>query len=265
MTGFEMPEWGGMFVPDVSLVESFLRGTAVYFGILILFRVVLKKQAGGVGLPDVMLVVLVSECVSSAINADAKSVPNGLASVAALLFWSYAIDWVSYHSPWLRRQLEPKPITLIRDGRVVEENMRKEQMTEEELDEQLRQNGVEDPSQVKRAVIEGSGGVSVIPRDDSGGEKPPAPNTEEAAEGREADPANEPPDVDRAIAHFLTAAKKLRAAVEWHDERAAEHRRAAHAARELLSRHGLRGRKWLDHAGEPQGDEKPSEGVAGGG
>ena len=193
MKAFGRPEWDQMFVPDLALAESFLRGTLVYFGILILFRVVLKRQAGGVGLPDIMLAVLVSECVSSSINANANSVPNGLAAAGALLFWSYAIDRAAYRWPWLARRLDPPPVPLIEDGRLLRENMARERVTEAELCEHLRLNGVDDPAKVKSARIEAGGAVSVIEKENG-----PADGT--------------PPDFARALERFLAAARELEAA-----------------------------------------------------
>src|SRR5687768_5847850 len=93
MAGLEWPNLGQMLVPDQSLAESFLRGVVVFFVLLMLFRVSLNRQAGGVGLTDVMLVVLVSECVSGALGGQAKSIPNGIAAVCGLLASSFLVDW----------------------------------------------------------------------------------------------------------------------------------------------------------------------------
>ena len=209
MKGLSLPEWDQVFVPDLSLAESFLRGTLVYFGILFLFRVVLKRQTGGVGLPDVMLVVLVSECVSSSINANANSVPNGLAAVAALLFWSYATDRATHRWPWLGRRLEPRPVELVRDGRPVPENMKAERVTDDELAEALRMNGVESPAGAKRVTLESCGEMSVVP-------------FEAGRAGGNGSPDGGP-DFDGALARFLAAARELQAAA---DARAAPGRHA---------------------------------------
>jgi len=162
MSAFQIPEWDGMFIPDVSLLESFLRASGVYLGILLLFRVVLRRQSGGIGLPDVMLAVLVSECVSQALGAEAKSIPNGLASVAALLFWSYTFDRLAYRWRWIERLLEPRSVPLIASGKVLEQNMSKEGITAEELASQLREHGVEDAARVHSAVLESDGCISVV-------------------------------------------------------------------------------------------------------
>lgn len=244
--GFEMPDWGGVFVPDMSLLESFLRGSVVYLSILILFRMMLKRQAGSLGLPDVMLAVLVSECASNALPGEARSVPNALAAVSALLFWNYTLDRLGHRWPWLQRLLEPQPLPVVRDGEPVRENLDAEGITDEELKAQLREHGIDDVSRVKLAMVEADGSVSVIPKDD---EEPPAPPGS-------APHRDESPDFEKATERFLAAAEELRAAVAWHEERAAGHRAAARAARELLARHGVRAAKAVSPA------ESPSAGAA---
>lgn len=160
----QVPSWLiKMFVPDAPLLESFVRGSVVYLCLLVLFRVILKRQSGSVGLPDIMLLVLVSECVSTSLSAEAKSVTNGLVVVAALLFWNYLIDRLCYRFPWLRRRLEPQPLQLVRNGKVCLENMATERITEEELRAKLREQGVDDVSKVKAAFVESEGTISVIP------------------------------------------------------------------------------------------------------
>lgn len=206
MTGFEMPAWGGMFVPDLSLAESFLRGSVVYLSLLVLFRAILKRQAGSIGLPDVMLVVLVSECVSPALAADAKSIPNGLVAVFAMLFWNYTLDRLTYHWSWLERLLEPRPLELVRDGVPVRKNLVSEGITDDELAAQLRLNGIDDVAKVKVAYIESEGAVSVIPKEDSA----PTASTDSPSA-----------DLGALTRRFLSAAADLQKAVAWHEARAA--------------------------------------------
>jgi uncharacterized membrane protein YcaP (DUF421 family) len=244
MSPFGAVDWSGVFVPDASLAESFVRGSVVYLSILVLFRVVLRRQAGSIGLPDIMLVVLVSECVSVALSAEAKSVPNGLAAVAALLFWSYFLDWLGHRWPWFQRLLEPQPLTLVRDGKPLREHLDRERMTDDELEAQLRLQGVADVSEVKLATLEADGEVSVIPREEKA---PPAAKVR--ADAR---------DLEGAARQFEEAAEQLRAAVARHERQAADHRAAARAARELLARHGARPGKFVTpRKKRPPAPEKP--------
>ncbi|VTS00674.1 Uncharacterized protein OS=Cyanothece sp. (strain PCC 7425 / ATCC 29141) GN=Cyan7425_0947 PE=4 SV=1: DUF421 [Gemmata massiliana] len=229
MSAFQAPNWEQVFVPDASLLESFLRGTVVYLSVLLLFRVVLKRQGGSIGLPDIMLVVLVSECVSAPLGAEAKSIPNGLAAVLALLVWSYSIDRLCYRWPWLRRRLEPEPVPVVADGKALEKNMSAEGLTDDELRAQLRENGVDDVREVRSAFIESDGSVSVVPKGD--GPAPAAP--------RETVELGPPPDVEFLLSKFRAAADELRAALAWHESQAENHRKAAKAVRGLLGRHGV--------------------------
>jgi uncharacterized membrane protein YcaP (DUF421 family) len=228
MSAFGAVDWSGVFVPDASLAESFVRGSVIYLSIIVLFRVALRRQGGSLGLPDIMLVVLVSECVSAALSAEAKSVPNGLAAVAALLFWSYAFDRLGHRWPWFQRLLEPEPLPLVRDGKPLRENLDSEGISDEELEAQLRLQGVADVSKVKLATLEADGEVSVIPKEEKGKASP-------AAKGR-----LEARDLEGAARQFEEAAEQLRAAVARHEEQAADHKAATKAARELLARHGAR-------------------------
>jgi uncharacterized membrane protein YcaP (DUF421 family) len=72
------------------------------------------------------------------------------------------VDWAAYRSPRLSRLLEPTPLVLVDHGRMLRANMRREFLTPEELHSKLREKGVDDISQVKRAVLETDGEISVV-------------------------------------------------------------------------------------------------------
>lgn len=248
MYGVAGIDWGSVFVPDLSLAESFLHGSAVYLSLVVLFRLTMQRQAGAIGLPDVMLVVLVSECVSAALGGDAKSVPNGLVTVFALVFWNAVLDRAAYRRPWLRRLLEPEPRLLVKDGRPLHEHLKRERISDDELAAQLRCNGVAEVSGVKVAYLEPEGTVSVVPAD-------PPSVTPPVADPPAPEPARVPddrPDFDTLTARFLVAATDLQRAVAWHEQRADRHKSAARAARQLLNRHGVRPNRVLEPAAGPE-------------
>jgi uncharacterized membrane protein YcaP (DUF421 family) len=271
MAAFQMPRWDDMLVPDTGLLESFLRGTLVYFAVLVLLRVVPKRQVGSVGLTDVLLVVLISECVSQALTAQSSSVTNGIMAVSALLFWSFVLDWAGHRWPRFQRLLEPAPLPLIRDGVPLQENLKKERMSEDELLSHLREKGIDDVARVKSAHMEPEGHISVVPKDPVAATAPGAPPPRPAAgpavlangSASHRGPADrpsapdQPPDFDGALGRFLEAAEALRAAVTWHEARAAEHAARAKAARAALTRHGVRGRALLDP--KPPAEPPPTE------
>ena len=76
--------------------------------------------------------------------------------------WNYALEWLGCRFPYIEKLLSPPPLPLIKNGRMLPENMQKELLTEEDLMSQLREQGIERVSQVKQACLEGDGKISVI-------------------------------------------------------------------------------------------------------
>lgn len=155
-------DWQALFAPQFSLLEMVVRGVAVYLGVSLLLRFVLKRQAGKIGLSDLLVVMLVAGVCRNPLVADAYSITDGLGVVAVVLGCSFLVDAASYHIPWVRRIINPEPVLLIRDGKVLEESLQREMMNEAQLLAKLRGHGTNDISQVAEAWIESSGDISVV-------------------------------------------------------------------------------------------------------
>jgi uncharacterized membrane protein YcaP (DUF421 family) len=157
-----MIDWKAIFVPDVSLLEIVLRGSLMYLAIFVLLRLVLKRQTGTLGTTDLLLITLLADASQNAMAGEYKSVPDGIVLVGTIIFWNYAFDWLSFKSPWFERLIEPAPLPLVKNGKLLRRNMRRELVTEAELLGQLREQGVADVAKVKEAHIESDGQISVI-------------------------------------------------------------------------------------------------------
>ncbi|MFB3902737.1 MAG: DUF421 domain-containing protein [Acidobacteriota bacterium] len=165
---FESIDWWKVFWPDTPVLEIIVRGTAMYLSIFALLRVVLKRQAGSVGLPDILVIVLLSDAAQNGMAGEYQSVMDGVLLVATIIFWSFALDWLDYRFPALQRFLRPAPLPLIRNGRILRRNMRKELVTEEELHSQVRQQGFSGIGEIKEAYLESDGEMSFIPFEKKG-------------------------------------------------------------------------------------------------
>jgi uncharacterized membrane protein YcaP (DUF421 family) len=153
-----------MFSLDVHPLEILIRGTLMFLGIFVLLRVILKRQTGAVSMSDLLLITLLADASQNGMAGEYKSLPDGMLLVATIIGWTYALDWLAFHVPALQRLIEPPPIELIRDGKLLRRNMRKEMVTEAELLGHIREQGIETPSEVKSARIESDGHISVVPR-----------------------------------------------------------------------------------------------------
>lgn len=162
-----MPDWGAIFDPSMPVQEIVARGTLTYLGLLLMLRIVGQREAGAIGLHDLLVIVLIAEGAANALG-QYQAVPDGLMIVATILACSVAIDAIAWRWPALGRLLKPRPKPLVEDGKLNEKVLRRELMTEDEVLSQLRLHGVDDISQVKRAYIEPNGMISVLRKD--GGE-----------------------------------------------------------------------------------------------
>lgn len=154
-------DWNALLIPELSLLEIFLRGTVMYLAIFVLFRF-LKRDAGEIGIADLLVVVLVADAAQNAMANDYHSITEGLLLVSTIVFWNFTIDWLGYKFPKFGDIIYPPPTLLVKHGRMLRQNMRAQMLTDEELLSQLRQQGVEHLAEVKKAYIEGDGHISVI-------------------------------------------------------------------------------------------------------
>jgi len=157
-------DWKTIFLPDISLIETVLRGSIMYLALFILLRVILKRQSGTLGITDLLLITLLADASQNGMAGEYNSLSNGIVLVATIIFWDFALDWLSYKSPRLQRLIEPPPLLLVQNGQLLRKNMKKELITDEDLMVQLREQGVSDISKVKEAYMESDGHISVVER-----------------------------------------------------------------------------------------------------
>lgn len=155
-------DWGGMFIPTLSVLEMIVRATIMYFVVVALLKLVVKRQSGGIGPTDILVIVLIAEIAGPGFTADYTSIVEGAALVATVLFWSFAIEWLTHRVPLFQHYFQPAPLLLIKDGRMLPRNMRAELITKAELMTHLREEGVGAVAEVKQACMEPDGMISVI-------------------------------------------------------------------------------------------------------
>lgn len=155
--------WHELFVPSTSILELCIRGSIVYLLLFFVLHFIPTRQLGMLGITDLLVVVLFAEAAQNAMATTYTSITEGVALVGTVICWSYIINWLGYKYPLLQKFLNPPPLLLVKNGRLIERNLAKELITEEEIMSQLRQQGVELLKDVKIAYMEADGGISVIP------------------------------------------------------------------------------------------------------
>ena len=155
-------DWGELFRLSVSPLELVVRGTAMYLFLVLLFRVVVRRRIGSVGMGDILLLVIIADAAQNGMAGEYRSITDGFVLVATIVFWNHALDWLIFRFPRLQTILEPPPLLLIADGRVLWRQLRQEHVSEMELRSKLREHGVADPREVAKAYMEPDGQITVI-------------------------------------------------------------------------------------------------------
>ena len=166
-------DWSRLFVPSGNLLELILRGTVMYLAVLAILRL-LRREAGELSRADLLVLLLVADAAQNGMADDYHSITEGLVLVATIFGWNHFLNWLSFRSEAVHRLLEPPPLLVVRNGRVLRRNLHAELLTEDELEEQLRQQGVASLAEVRRCYIESDGKLSVLRADRAAPPKPKA-------------------------------------------------------------------------------------------
>jgi uncharacterized membrane protein YcaP (DUF421 family) len=106
-------------------------------------------------------VVLIADAVQNGMSDGYESVTEGVALAFTIFFWAYVIDWIDHRFPhW--HIAEGRPLLLISNGQLIEQNLKRQRITEDEVMSQLRQHGLDSPRNVVSAFLEGDGRISVL-------------------------------------------------------------------------------------------------------
>lgn len=158
-----MVDWSAFYTTSVPVLELFLRGTVLFLVLLALMRVVGQRESGGLGVSDLLVIVLIGAALGDAMTGGGTTLADGLIPAATVLFWSVAVDALTYRWPALTKLLKGRPRHLIDDGKLDRSALRRELISMDELNTALREHELDDVSQVHRAFLEPNGDISIIP------------------------------------------------------------------------------------------------------
>ena len=160
-------DFAGIFSFTVSPLELMLRGTVMYWLLFVVLRFILRRDVGSLGISDFLFVVILGDAAQNSMIGSATSATDGMVLIGTLVFWSYMLDFMSFQFPVIQRFTSAPRLCLVRDGKLLRKNMRREFITDEELNAKIRHEGVEDIATVKRMYLETDGEMSVIRNDES--------------------------------------------------------------------------------------------------
>jgi uncharacterized membrane protein YcaP (DUF421 family) len=155
-------DWNALLVPTYSILEMVLRGTVIYLALLLIMRFVAGRQTGSIGLSDILVIVVVADVSQNAFSRQYESITEGVVLVLTIVLWDRALDALAFRFPLVDRLIHPRPVVLIRNGRLFRRALERHDITLDELHGQLREEGVENVGDVRLATLESDGTISVV-------------------------------------------------------------------------------------------------------
>ena len=151
-----------LFIPDISLAEKLLRSFVIYFVLYLIIRMTGKRQVAQMTPFDLVVLLVLANVVQNAVIGPDNSLGGGIIGAAAIVALNWLMTEAAFRSKKARRLIEGEPVLLIHDGRILRRNLDGQRITTDELMAALRENGVADPLNVRFAVLEDNGKISVL-------------------------------------------------------------------------------------------------------
>ena len=153
---------GEIFQLGIPWWHLVLRAVIIYVVFFIGLRLFGKRELGQFTTFDLVLVLLIANALQPAITGPDNSVTGGAIIVAILLVFNRGVAWVRNRWPWFDALIEPPPTVVVQDGQISQPALEKEGLSETDVEMAIREHGVDKLSDVKQAVLENDGSISVV-------------------------------------------------------------------------------------------------------
>ncbi|HEX3034968.1 MAG TPA: YetF domain-containing protein [Thermodesulfobacteriota bacterium] len=146
-------------------MDAVLRGTAIYLFLLVLLRFAGRRTLGQLTTFDFVLLLIISEATQQALLGEDFSITNAFLVIMTMIGLDIGLSLLKQRFIRLQDWLEGMPIVLIENGRLLKDRMNKERVDEDDILQAAREaQGIERIEQIKYAVLERTGGISIIPK-----------------------------------------------------------------------------------------------------
>jgi len=147
-----------------ELLLTALRATFVYFYLLVIVRILGKREIGASSAFDLLVALMLGDVVDEVIYGDV-TIMQGAVAMAVIGVWHLVNSWASFKSQLIDKLTGAPPTVLVKGGRIQHKALAQERLNEEELFSGLRMMDVDDVKEVKQATLEPNGQISVLLED----------------------------------------------------------------------------------------------------
>lgn len=146
-------------------MDIVLRATVMFAILFALLRLIGKRELGQMTPFELVMLVVVGDLIQQGITHNDFSLTGATLAIATFAFWTVVLGWLVYLSPRAQRVVEGMPRVLVRNGALVEANLRRDRLTRAEIESEMRLAGIAHLREVAWAILEPEGRISFIRRD----------------------------------------------------------------------------------------------------
>jgi uncharacterized membrane protein YcaP (DUF421 family) len=143
------------------------RGAVVFVFLFVLMRIMGRRELSSLEPFDLILLIILGDAVQQGLTQDDYSLTGAMLAVGTIAVLQLVVSYSNFRFPRLRPVLDGEPIVVVQDGKPIVRNMRRERLTDEDLAEAARKQGIGRLDEVAWAVMETNGQISFIKKSDS--------------------------------------------------------------------------------------------------
>jgi len=146
-------------------MDIVLRATVTFAALYLLLRLLGKREIGQLTPFELVVIVVMGDLVQQGVTHNDFSLTGSILAIATFAFWALVMSWATYLSPRLETLLDGRPQVVIRNGELIQANLRRDRMTLAEVEAEMRLAGIAQMQDVAWAILETQGKISFIRKD----------------------------------------------------------------------------------------------------
>ena len=141
-----------------------LRAIFLYIFVVFLLRVMGRRELSSLSAVDLVVLVVLGDAIQQGLTQDDYSVTGAVIAITTIAVMQVGSSYLSFRSRRARRILEGEPIVIVQDGKLIDRNMKRERLTEDEVAEEMRTQQIASVEDVEWGILESDGNMSFIPK-----------------------------------------------------------------------------------------------------
>jgi uncharacterized membrane protein YcaP (DUF421 family) len=143
-------------------MDIVLRGIVLYCVIVLVMRVIGRRELSSLTAVDLVLLIVLGDAIQQGLTQDDYSVTGAIIAVSTIATMQLGSSYLAFRSTRAKKVLEGLPIVVIQDGKLIDENLRRERLTKGDVAEEMRMQQIATFDDVQWGILETNGQISFV-------------------------------------------------------------------------------------------------------